>query len=102
MPKVYIVNDLNHDFYKAEKFGKLVYITEGKMPIFKTDVIRTLMQNKMKDFNEDDYLLVTGPALMCIMATLIVVGLFTEKFISTQVKLLVFDAKEQEYIVRHV
>lgn len=100
--KVYVVNDMNHDFSKAEKFGKLVFVTEGKMPIFKTDYIRTALTAALHDFKRDDYLLVAGPTLMCIMATLIVASAFTLDFVDTSIKLLVFDAKEQDYVVRHV
>jgi hypothetical protein len=44
----------------------------------------------------EDYLLVSGPAILCMMATLIVMDA------SAPIKTLVFDAKEQDYVVRHI
>ena len=97
MPKVYILNDLNHNFSKAERFGELVYVTQGKVPIFKTDALRNLLLKNLKDFNiDEDYLLISGPALLCVMAALLL------KVDGKPIKTLVFDAKAQEYVVRHI
>lgn len=97
MSRVFIVNDLSHDFDKASRHGELVYVTRGRLPIFKTDAVRVMLREKLKDFNiDEDFLLVTGPALVCIIATLLVVD--GDK----PIKLLVFDAKNQDYVVRHI
>lgn len=96
MSKVYVVNNMTHDYTKAEKFGTLVNVTEGKMPIFKTDTMLAILKERLADFTSDDYLLISGPALMCIMVATIA---FSK--VNT-VKVLVFDAKEQGYIVRHL
>lgn len=87
---------MTHNYTSAEKFGQLVNVTEGKMPIFKTDTMLSILKEGMKDFSSDDYLLLSGPALMCVMAT----GIAFNKV--SKVKLLVFDAKKQDYIVRHL
>lgn len=97
MPKVFVINDMNHSFRKAEKYGELRYVTTGKVPIFKTSVARSMLRQGLRDFDyKKDYLLISGPALLCIMATLLVVE--GEEPIMT----LVFDAKEQDYVVRHI
>lgn len=97
MAKVFIVNDMNHDFTKAKEHGELVYVTTGKVPIFKTDVANNMLRQGLKDFDIDkDFLLLSGPAILCIMASHIVVD--GDK----PIQLLVFDAKEQDYVVRHL
>lgn len=96
MSKVYVINDMNHSYSKAERFGEVVPVTEGKMPIFKTDTMLTILKESLKNYKSDDYLLISGPAIMCIMATSIVFKRFEN------IKLLVFDAKEQDYVVRHL
>lgn len=96
-PKVFIINDMNHNFDKAEKHGELVFVTAGKVPIFKIDVVKEMLSKGMKDFDlKEDFLLVSGPALMCMLATLVLLDG------DTPIKTLVFDAKAQDYIVRHI
>jgi hypothetical protein len=98
MAKVFIINDLNHNFDKAARFGELHYATTGKVPIFKTDIAKRMLQEGLTGFNvEEDFLLISGPAIMCIMATLIVID-----GSHPHIKTLVFDAKEQDYVVRHL
>jgi hypothetical protein len=96
MAKVFVISNMTHNYSSAEKFGKLVNVTEGKVPIFKTDTMISLLKHGLMTFSDDDYLLISGPALLCIMATTI---LFNKL---GKIKLLVFDAKEQDYIVRHL
>lgn len=97
MSKVFIINDMNHEFEKAKKHGELHYVTKGKVPIFKTDVIRTMLKEGLTGFNiEKDFLLLSGSSILCIIASLIV----TKQ--DVPIKTLVFDAKEQDYVVRHI
>jgi hypothetical protein len=101
MAKVFIINDLNHNFDKAARFGELHFVTKGKVPIFKTDTAKAMLDEGLSGFNiVEDYLLVSGPAILCMMSTLIVA---TKMSPSVQaIKTLVFDAKEQDYVVRHI
>jgi hypothetical protein len=97
MAKVYVINDMNHNFDKAEKHGELVYVTTGKVPIFKTDVAKSMIGDGLKGFNiREDYLLVSGPAILCMLAALLVVDG------DVPIQTLVFDAKIQDYVVRHI
>lgn len=97
MPKVFVINDMNHNFEKAARFGELKYATTGKVPIFKTDVAKRMLSEGLGEFNiNEDYLLVSGPPILCMLASLIVLN--GDKPIKT----LVFDAKEQDYVVRHL
>lgn len=96
MAKVYVVNNANHDYSKAEQYGELVYVTKGKLPIFKTSTVRAMLEKGLVKFTKDDYLLISGPAIVSIMAATILYNKFDI------VKFLVFDAKQQDYVVRHL
>ena len=96
MAKVYVVNNTNHDYSKAEQYGELVYVTKGKLPIFKTNTVRAMLEKGLVKFTKDDYLLISGPAIVNIMAATILYNKFDT------VKFLIFDAKQQDYVVRHL
>jgi len=96
MTKVYVVNNANHNYSKAEQYGELVYITKGKLPIFKTGTVRAMLEKGLVKFTKDDYLLISGPAIVNIMAATLLFNKFDT------VKFLVFDAKQQDYVVRHL
>ena len=96
MAKVYIVNNTNHDYSKAERYGRLVDVTKGKLPIFKTSTVRAMLKEGLVEFTKDDYLLVSGPAIVNVMAATVLHNKFDT------IKFLVFDAKQQDYVVRHL
>jgi hypothetical protein len=95
MSRVFIINSSAHDYSSATKFGKVCNITEGKVPLFKTDLMKSILIKELNNFTSEDYLLVSGPTWLCMMTAIILSKRLTE------IKFLVFDAKEQEYIVRH-
>lgn len=97
MAKVFIINDLHHNFNKASKFGELVNVTEGKVPIFKIEASVRMLEEGLAEFTDNDYLLVSGPAILCMLAA----GVVRHK-VKERLKALVFDAKEQDYVVRHI
>ena len=96
MAKVYVVNNVHHDFSKAEQYGELVYVTKGKLPIFKTSIVRAMLEKGLAKFTKYDYLLISGPVIVHIMAATLLFNKFDT------VKFLVFDAKQQNYVVRHL
>jgi len=96
MAKVYVVNNANYDYSKAEQYGELIYVTRGKLPIFKTNTVRAMLEKGLVKFTKDDYLLISGPAIVSVMAATILYNKFDT------VKFLVFDAKQQDYVVRHL
>lgn len=105
MSRVFVINDMNHNFDRASKFGTLVYVTEGKVPIFKVDAMRNMLKQGLEGFTAADYLLVSGPAFLCMAATLVAVDMLSARESMTypeHIKTLVFDAKEQDYVVRHL
>lgn len=97
MSKVYVINDMNHDFGKACRYGELRFLTTGKVPIFKTELVKSLIKESLKDFDvKNDFILLSGPAILCTITTLLL-----SKY-GEPIKTIVFDAKEQDYIVRHL
>ena len=96
MAKVYVVNNTNHDYSKAEQYGELVYATKGQLPILKTSTVRAMLEKGLAKFTKDDYLLISGPVIVNIMAATLLFNKFDT------VKFLVFDAKQQDYVVRHL
>lgn len=103
MPKVFVINDMNHDFTKASKYGDLVTVTSGRVPVFKTDAVMNELKAALAEFSNDDYLLVSGPAIVCMMCMMVIDGFWKHRYsIDMPLKTLVFDAKNQEYVVRHL
>lgn len=102
MPKVFLVNNSTHDCSKAARFGTIVNVTEGNIPIFKTSIVKDMLHTGLKGFTVDDFLLITGPTLLCIMAYQEVYRILCTEIEPVEVKLLIFDAKEQNYTVRHL
>jgi hypothetical protein len=95
--KVYVINDLNRNFDDAKRFGELVITTTGRAPIFKPDIVTNMLKDGLKDFNiDEDYLLVCGPPVMCMISTMILAKH------DKPIKILIYDVKEQKYFNRHI
>ncbi|MNU34845.1 hypothetical protein D3C71_234300 [compost metagenome] len=96
MPKVYVVNNRHHDFSSAEKYGQLVYLTEGIIPVFKTATLMDELKEKLVDFDhKNDVLLISGPSIANMLAAIILSRKSTHK-----ITVLIYDAKEQKYVAR--
>ena len=53
---VYIVNKSSHDFSAAEKFGELIFLSEGPMNRYSTNNMHRIFSDILKDSNKDDYI----------------------------------------------
>lgn len=97
MAKVFVINDSGQDFKKAKRFGELVVVTSGRVPIFNGLTTCEEISKGLKDFDiSEDYLLIVGPPMLTAFSVLEVAhkGPF--------IKVLMFDAKQQNYTVRHL
>ena len=66
--KVFVVNKSGHDFKDAERFGELVFLSQGKMDRYGiTSVYREFVEILDKS-DTDDYILLTGLTSMCSIA----------------------------------
>lgn len=69
MPKVYIPNKSHLDFTNAERFGTLVYITEGRLRnSLDVKTFSLACEVAMADARREDYLLITSLHTICSIA----------------------------------
>lgn len=71
MPKVYIPNKSVHDFSAAEEYGELVFLSEGTVKKYSTNIIYREFWQTLKNSQKEDYLLVTGLTSLNIVASYI-------------------------------
>ena len=71
MNKVFIVNRSGHNFTSAKEYGELIYLSEGMMDRYAITSIYRQFSEGMKDSQENDYIVLTGLASMCSVATAI-------------------------------
>lgn len=96
MPKVYIPNRSAHDFTPAEKFGTLVYLTEGDIPKYVVNSMSRKVAEKIRYSTPDDYLLITSLSVI----NAIVAGYLAH--MHGRLNLLIWDAKDNKYESRTI
>ena len=94
MSNVYVVNRSAHDFSPAEKFGKIIFLSEGPMNRYSTNNMHRKFTEAMKDSNEHDYIV---PCSLNVMNS-IACAVFAVKH--GKLNLLLF--KEGEYLERNL
>jgi hypothetical protein len=68
MPSVFVPNRGPYDYSAAERFGKLVFLTEGTVQRFAVgDLFRTIAEG-MVNSSEDDYLLIYSLGILNALA----------------------------------
>ncbi len=53
---VYIVNRSSHDFSAAEKFGEVVFLSEGPMNRYSTNNMHRVFLEILKESSKEDYI----------------------------------------------
>lgn len=95
---VFIPNK-GHDFAAAEKYGKLVFLTEGHVSRLNTSQLYRQIADGMQDARADDLLLLTGMnVLNCIAA-----AIMAKRF--GCLNLLLYKLNEEkpaEYVMRSI
>lgn len=66
--KVYILNRGGHDYRAAEKFGEIVYCTEGTLSKYNTSQMLRECSAAMAESSAEDYILLTSLAILCSVA----------------------------------
>lgn len=94
MPNVYVINRSGHDFHEAERYGKLIYLSEGSMSRYATARIYRQFAEILKHSKEDDFILTTGLSVMNCIATSIMTALHGK------INLLLF--KDGKYVCRTI
>ena len=92
--KVFLVNKGFHQTYsKADRFGEIDTLTEGRVNIFSIDTVVKHMTDKLKDAKEHDYILVSGYAILNGIA----MHYFLKNF--GKAKLLIWEGNNDRYTV---
>lgn len=92
--KVYVVSNGGHDYSDAQRFGEVVFCTEGVIRKDDTAQMYREIQAAVADASPQDYLLVSSLTSMCMIAAAILSDRFGE------LHLLLF--KDGQYIHRDI
>jgi hypothetical protein len=93
MKNVFIVNKSAHDFSEADKFGKVIFLSEGSMNRYATNSMVRQFEKGMRNSTEDDYIV---PCSLNVMNS-IACAIFAHKH--GKLNLLLF--KDGKYIERN-
>lgn len=89
--KVWIVNYAGHDYEDAKRYGELNNITVGYVSLQSLDRVKFDLTEKVwKETNANDWLLLSGKPLVCVLVALAWFALHGK------LKLLVWDQKRKE------
>lgn len=91
--KVYVVNYMAHDLSDAKRFTQhpLIYVTKGHVPFNPQTMYQ--MALKLKDFGADDFLLISGSAVLAAMA----MAILKETNDLENVNVLLYNANTNSY-----
>ena len=90
---VWIVNAGAHSYHKAEKFGRLIVLTEGRVNVFGVDNLSKLLVDRLNsDGQKGDFVLVSGYSV----PNAIVIHWFLKKF--KFCKMLLWEANHSRYM----
>ena len=98
MTKVYVVNKGCHDYSKAEKYGKVTYLSVGNFKRYSTGKMYRIFTEKLDSSNQDDWIIVSGLTIMVVIAC----SIFVHKH--KRLNLLIYNNRVgvEEYIKRKV
>lgn len=65
---VYVVNNGGHDFSAAERFGRIVYLSDGLLNKYSVNVMYRMFSAKLRNSKPDDYILCTSLTQMNMVA----------------------------------
>ena len=93
-PRVYVPNKAGHDYSDAERFGDLVFITEGVVNKFALQIFYRHAAEAMFDAEPQDYILIASLNSLCAICTAIMARR------TSKVRFLLF--RKDKYIERVV
>lgn len=82
---VWVANYAGHEYQKAERYGKIKKITVGYISFSSLDRIKFQIANELTQTKAEDYLLISGAAIICTIAAIIWMGMHNK------VKVLYWD-----------
>lgn len=96
MAKVYVLNEVDHDFSSATEFGELTMNPIRNYPIFNVGQSIAMLKDFLSEYKEGDYLTVSGSPFIMGMAFTTLLSKFGS------IHILLFDAKGRKYIPRTI
>ncbi len=90
---VYVLQEMGRNTRSAEKFGDLkVCLPDNRQMVLSSGPLTFKLKQELKDFNDDDYLLLIGDPAIIALAGAIVSDINNRKF-----KVLKWDRDEKRY-----
>tara|TARA_R100000995_G_scaffold51684_1_gene25007 strand:- start:410 stop:715 length:306 start_codon:yes stop_codon:yes gene_type:complete len=90
---VYVLQEMGRNVRSAEKFGDLkVCLPDNKQIVLSSGPLAFKLKQVLRDFNDDDYLLLMGDPAIIAVAGAIVSDVNNRKF-----KVLKWDRDEKKY-----
>ena len=68
---VWVTNFAGHIYEKAQQYGRLKKITVGYIRFDSLDRLKFQIANELTQSNADDYLLISGAAIICVISAVI-------------------------------
>ena len=94
--KIYVINRAAHDYSGAERWGKLVYLSDGPVNRYATNKIYRAFEDVLSESSPEDYILLTGLTVMSSIAT----AIFAHKH--SRLNLLIFRPNTHTYAERRL
>lgn len=94
--KVFVPNDLYHDYSPAESYGYLIFLTRGEINRFEVSQIFQSVQHALAEANDYDYLVMSSMPVITSLASAILAMKFRK------LNLLQYHGKQQRYIERTI
>ena len=94
MSKVFIPNKGVHDYSDAERFGEIVFCTDGILSKFAVSQMHRLLSESMKDSTKEDWILATSLTILVSVAS----SIFVNKH--GRLRLLLYDG--ERYVDREI
>ena len=93
---VWVVKGAGHSFDNAKEYGDIQMVLSEDVSPFNLDQARMQVKEAIKDSDEKDYIVVSGPSVLCMV--------FMEEWRKRHpvMRLLLFHARTQKYILREI
>jgi len=60
MTKIFVANRSYHDYSDAERFGELIYLTDGSLRSFSVSQMFRVVEDHLIDSSQEDIILISG------------------------------------------
>ena len=89
--KVFVANFQEKSFTPAERYGEVIFVTTGFIPLYDMEAVRKKLAKFVELSSPSDYLILIGPSVICSMLSIL---WFSKHGF---VNLLSWDGKRNDY-----